>query len=628
MKIVVFYFKQMIKRLLLFVLLTSFITHCQNYHNDSYDSIREVIIQKGRQAFFQKKREELIQITDSVYNMYIKNKDSVLLAKYYHFKALQNKLTYKNDSAFYYYHESKNISKKRNDSLQTGRRLLSIAVLQRNVKDYLGSEISSIEALQYLEPIKSYGFLESVYNNMGLVSRELNQDEEAIKYYEKANDASSLTQDKNRKDQGFLRVKNNIGLLYQRQNKHKKAINYFLTGLTFDSIRKKYPYEYALLLENLTYSQYQLGKKDFVVDRYEEIIDIKFKEKNLSSLSTTHLNLANFYNDKNIKSKAKFHTQEALKYAKETHNNKRWLEALLLLSDLSTGNQSKKYLEEYITLNDSLFNQERRLKNQFAKIRYETDKKEKENTFLKAENERHEIEVEKQRQQKIIGWLAATLSILVLASSVSFFSFRRKRLLFQAQLQKIEAREKERRQIAKSLHDEVAGDLRLLHQKLAQTNLLAEAKKLELVKDNVRNLSHQLSSISFEKVNFTDQIINLVSDYFSTDFIIRTHHLKDIDWTEINNSIKRVLYLSIRESIQNCKKYAEASRVDISFKVHKKSVFLNIQDNGVGFDTSVAKKGIGLQNMHERIEELQGKLTISSELNKGTNIDIQVPLNA
>ncbi|WP_075340585.1 tetratricopeptide repeat-containing sensor histidine kinase [Tenacibaculum agarivorans] len=611
----------MIKRLLIF-LLFPLVIFAQDLNERP--SIKNELIERGRQAYFSKDLNKLQKITTQVDSLYNLEGDSILFAKYYHFKALQHKLTYKNDSAFYFYHESKNISKLINDSLAVGRRLLSLAVLQRNAKDFLGSEISSIEALQYLEPIKSYKYIEVVYNNLGVVAEELDKKEEASIYYNKALEINK----NNKNDREYLFTINNLGFLYQNQSKHNKAKEYFLKGLKFDSIEQNHPHQYSLLLENLIFSELQLGMKDQVINRYNKVLEIKKRENNLQGVSTTLLNIANFYIDINKNQNAKLYGLEALKYAKQTHNNKRWLDALQLLSVLSSGNESKAYLEEYITLNDSLFQQERQLKNQFAKIRYETDKKEKENTFLKSENEKRLAEVEKQRQQKIIGWLVAILSVLILLSSISFFSFRRKRLLYQAQLQKIQARENERRQIAKSLHDEVAGDLRLLHQKLAQSQLLPEAQKLEEVKENVRNLSHQLSSVSFEKVNFVDQIINLISDYFEPGFIIRVHGLKEINWHNVNQSIKRVLYLSIRESIQNCQKYAEASRIDINFKVHKKAVHLDIQDNGKGFNTNNSKKGIGLQNMDERVGELNGKLAISSELEKGTQIAIQVPLNA
>ncbi|WP_348741232.1 tetratricopeptide repeat protein [Tenacibaculum sp. 190524A05c] len=587
------------------------------------DIVKENIIKDGLKGFFKNDTSIVSNSYEKLLNLYKENKDSSILAKHYQYKAMYFQLKYLNDSSYFYYNKSKNISKFLGDSLEVGRRLLSLAVIQRNVKDFLGSEISLVEALEYLEPIHANKYLEISYNSLGLVSDDLERDKEALDYYNKALVFNEIVKN----DVGYLYLLNNIGLVYQQEEKHEEASSYFRKGLEHDSIKEKYPNQYALLLENLTYSGFKLGKKESILEHFEEVLRIREKQNNLQSLSTTHLNISNYYIDKNEK-KAKFHANEALEYAKQTSNNKRWLEALKTLSDLSTGNQSKAYLEEYIQLNDSLFQQERQLKNQFAKIRYETDKTEKENEDLKIENEKTLAEAELQKQRATIGLLLSGISIMFLLSSISFFRFRRKKLLFQSQLQKIEAREQERRQIAKSLHDEVAGDLRLLHRKLEKSFLLEEAQKLELVKDNVRNLSHQLSSVSFEDVPFRDQILNLVSDYFSPDFIIKVNGLKEIDWSEANKSIKRLLYLSLRECIQNCQKYAEASKMTINFSIHKKSVFLDVADNGKGFDTATQKKGIGLLNLQERVQDLNGTLTIESEVGKGTKIIIQTPLNA
>lgn len=537
---------------------------------------KKEIIELGRQAYFSKKLPLLRKFTRQVDSFYKETGDSILLAKYFHFKALQNKLTYTNDSAFYYYHLSKDISKKINDSLAVGRRLLSLAIIQREAKDYRGSEISLIEALQYLEPIQPTVYLERVYNNLGLVSEELNQKTDAINYYNKTLNINKKTKDK----LGYLFTTNNIGLLYQKLNQHKKAITYFKKGLSQDSIEKNFPIQYALLLENLAASNFLLNQKENVLQQYNKVLNIREKEKDFTELSTTHINLADFYKSFNQTDKALFHANEALKYAKQTQNNKRWLESLVKLSELTTSHKSKQYLQEYITLNDSLFQNERRLKNQFAKIRYETDKKEKENVVLKTENQQKQAEILYHKQQKTIGWLAAAIGLLLFGFSVMFYFQRRRKLLYQAQLQQVQVREHERKQIAKSLHDEVAGDLRLLHRKLEKSNLLEEAQKLDAVKENVRNLSHQLSSVSFNKVSFKNQIINLVSDYFEPDFKIKLNGLQNYNWTTVDNSIKRLLYLSTRESIQNCKKYAKASKIIINFSVHKKYVHLDIIDDG------------------------------------------------
>ena len=595
----------------------------QKTEKHSLKQKKEEIFKASKEAYLSKDTLTLNEKNKQLLNFFDKYKDSSLLAKYYHNKALLHKINYSPDSSFYYYNQSKNISKDLKDSIEVGKRLLGIAVLQRGIKDFLGSQISSINALQNLETTKSTKYLGTVYNNLGIIGEELNQVDEALSYYQIAIKFSL----ENKNDLEYLYIINNIGVLYQKKNQHAKAVSYFQKGLAFDSIQQKYPSHYAYLLENLAFSNYSLGKKEGALQQYNEVLSVRRRLKEFDNIALTHINISNYYKDLNQPKKALFHSNEALKYAKQTHNNKKWLEALKNLANLTKGEESKQYLFEYITLNDSLFQNERRLKNQFAKIRYETDKKEKENVVLKTENQQKQAEITYQKQQKTIGWLVALSGLLFSGFSVLFYFQRKRKILYQAQLQKVEAREHERQQIAKSLHDEVVGDLRLLHQKLEKSNLLEEAVKLNSVKENVRNLSHQLSSISFDKVSFKDQIINLVSDYFELDFKIKVYGIQDYDWTSIDNSIKRLLYLSTRESIQNCKKYAKASTITIDFSVHKKYVHLNITDNGVGFNTEVSKKGIGLQNLQDRVEELNGTLTITSEVGKGTQTHIQIPFH-
>ncbi len=56
-------------------------------------------------------------------------------------------------------------------------------------------------------------------------------------------------------------------------------------------------------------------------------------------------------------------------------------------------------------------------------------------------------------------------------------------------------------------------------------------------------------------------------------------------------------------------------------------IFLAISDDGKGFDLSDKRSGIGLKNMKERIEEINGIFSIESEIEKGTTIKIEIPKN-
>ena len=378
---------------------------------------------------------------------------------------------------------------------------------------------------------------------------------------------------------------------------------------------------------NLSSIYFIQGKTEKAIEGHKIVLNSRIKTKNLYSQSVSHSFLAEAYLKNKKYSLAKKHANRGLELGKKTRNNKQVLDCLKFLSQLTKGETSKKYLEDYIKLNDSLFNRERNLKNQFAKVRYETEKKDKENASLKQENERHELQIETEKQYKIIGWLTAGVSILFLGFGASIVTNRRKKLVFEAKMKQIEVREKERQRIAKSLHDEVAGDIRMLHLELTKRKQLEEAKKLAIIKGTVRNLSHQLSSESFEKVSFKNQIISLISDFFEIDFKIKVQEIDAVIWKDINNSIKRTLFLVIRESIQNSKTHAEASAIILNFKQTKKALTLTISDNGKGFNTTSKKAGIGLKNMQERIEEVNGTFSIESALNKGTSIYIEISTN-
>ena len=95
---------------------------------------------------------------------------------------------------------------------------------------------------------------------------------------------------------------------------------------------------------------------------------------------------------------------------------------------------------------------------------------------------------------------------------------------------------------------------------------------------------------------------------------------------QINNTIKRTLYLCIRESLQNTIKYAEATKFFIRFSSEKKEILLLLEDNGKGFEEGKGKKGIGLKNLKERVEEIHGSFHIEST-EQGTKTTISIPIN-
>lgn len=591
--------------------------------NDSI--IRETNIVYGIESYRKNDLKNLQKSNINLLKHFLKSKDSLSLAKHFHYKALLFRKKYITDSCFYYYHKSKNISILLKDSLAAGRRLLSMARVQYGERDYLGSEITSIEALSYLEPIKANRYISHCYNNLGVILSNTGKYEKARLNYQKAFNFGYEKRELKLLST-FINYHLNTAVTYQKSTAYKSS-NEIYFKILVDSIKIKRPSSYYNILEGISYNNFKLGKNKAALDGFLQVLNYRKSINDSRGLSVTHSVLAEFYLNQKNYNVAKRYALKGLKGAKETNFTKRILENYQYLSRIEKGEKGKEYLRKYISLNDSLLTNERNLKDQFAKVRYETEKKNIENKTLKTENDKKQLQIEKEQQQKLIGWLLAGASLLFIAFSFVIVSNRRKKIEYQSKLKQVEVREKERQQIAKSLHDEVAGDIRMLHKKLIQNNLVEESKELDKVKENVRTLSHQLSSVSFDEVSFKNQIINLVSDYFDADFFIKVKEINTVQWKEVNNSIKRTLFLCIRESIQNIDKYAAAKNVILSFNETKKSVFLMINDDGKGFDIDKKKKGIGLKNMKERVEEINGVFSIKSALEKGTTIEIQIPKN-
>ena len=87
-------------------------------------------------------------------------------------------------------------------------------------------------------------------------------------------------------------------------------------------------------------------------------------------------------------------------------------------------------------------------------------------------------------------------------------------------------------------------------------------------------------------------------------------------------------YRIIQEQLNNIHKYASASEVNIRLKTDDENMYLTINDNGVGFDTSKKSKGIGLRNIESRVQFHKGHSSIYSSPGNGCRIEISVPLEA
>ncbi|MEJ2467123.1 MAG: ATP-binding protein, partial [Candidatus Thiodiazotropha sp.] len=84
----------------------------------------------------------------------------------------------------------------------------------------------------------------------------------------------------------------------------------------------------------------------------------------------------------------------------------------------------------------------------------------------------------------------------------------------------------------------------------------------------------------------------------------------------------------VQEALTNVSRHATADKVEIRLERHAQGdMALHIRDDGRGFESKPKHKGMGLLGMRERIEALEGKISLASEPGQGVSIDITLPFH-
>ncbi|RRN73836.1 sensor histidine kinase [Peribacillus simplex] len=105
----------------------------------------------------------------------------------------------------------------------------------------------------------------------------------------------------------------------------------------------------------------------------------------------------------------------------------------------------------------------------------------------------------------------------------------------------------------------------------------------------------------------------------------------DINWkmetVTLDKGIEDHLFRILQESISNTLRHAKAGSLEVLLIVRDGLIILRITDDGIGFNVEESKTGsYGLQNMHERAVELGGTMQLVSVPNKGTKLEVKIPL--
>ncbi len=198
----------------------------------------------------------------------------------------------------------------------------------------------------------------------------------------------------------------------------------------------------------------------------------------------------------------------------------------------------------------------------------------------------------------------------------------------------LQAQEKERNHIGLELHDNVSQLLAAIRMKL-HTAISGNGINLAMIKECIvhveetavetRNLSHRMVMPRFADSSFVDAIEQLAI-VFRTPSRKLQLNTAGLDESIVSPGIKETLYRILQEQLNNINKYAQATCVSIEATSNKETVTMMVEDNGIGFNTTKKKDGIGLVNIRNRSESYNGTSVIVSSPGKGCKLTIDIPL--
>jgi signal transduction histidine kinase len=202
------------------------------------------------------------------------------------------------------------------------------------------------------------------------------------------------------------------------------------------------------------------------------------------------------------------------------------------------------------------------------------------------------------------------------------------------ELQRLQVLE-ERERIGKELHDGViqslfAVGMRL--QGLASSSSDAEiARRLEAAVEDVDQAIRDLRNYIFglRPGILADRQLDQAFNELATEFGARSGVVTvvDVDGEAASALASRageVIQLA-REALSNVSRHSEATTCRVSLRRGAAGIFLEIDDDGRGFDVDTTTQGMGLRNLRDRAESLGGKLEILSTPGEGTTVRATIP---
>jgi signal transduction histidine kinase len=306
---------------------------------------------------------------------------------------------------------------------------------------------------------------------------------------------------------------------------------------------------------------------------------------------------------------------------------------------------------------DSINNSQIKVKINELETQYRSVKNQEKITSLQVQNKQAFLNA---RNQHLFNWMWAlgclfllvTLGFVIVNTKIKYKFAAQKEINYQQQLNDLEQKqqlkvakamldgeEHERERVARDLHDGLGGMLSGVKIGLSgwtnnhagvsdDKDLLRIINQLDSSVTELRRIARNMVPETLLKFGLEVALKDL-SEFYMRDSLHIEFQAFNIE-RNIALAVQLHIYRIIQELFSNAIKHARASNIMLQCSQNMETFFITLEDDGCGFDTLVLhnRKGMGLDNLKNRIAFLKGKFEIQSTVNDGTTINIELNTNA
>lgn len=501
------------------------------------------------------------------------------------------------------------------------------ALLYWNMGRYESSLELSFEALKIAEGISDYYNEGRAWNTIGLVEMDRENFDQAKAPLSKALQIN--------KKYGFRRGlcvnQNNLALIHKYNGQNDSALIEFerVIQLT-DSFGFK---------NDQTRALHNLGDVYQNLGRYDEALSVKLRSLEMANELDLKRNITLACNTIGEVYLQQGKWKQAIKYserarvtAEKEENVRQAYFANFQLSkayqELGDLNQAIHYLHKATSYREKMLNEQLNDRVAYYRELYESEKVKK-----KLDERSRQLEVEKEQRRlgqarwtiAIVGVLVAAVMLLLLIQKNNQKKVNKRQKQFAQDL--IQTQEEERVRIAKELHDGVGQNLSVVKNMASNASANSQlADQVQVAIDELRLISRNLHPIELVNFGLKKAIENLVKQTSAYSGIFTTHDIQ-ISNLKLSKDHEINLYRIVQEGLNNSIKHSKATAAKVSLIHQEDYLILEIQDNGIGFNTDRDLwKGMGMTSLQERTAILNGYFKVVSSSNQGTLIYIKCPV--